>query len=513
MAELQDRFKHWDEREGLVSVGHLVMRDAQSAVVRSLPTMHHALRLFDAVLEQLGDRGWVDPEGGQQRRRLHVRDPEHPDWIVPGPLLEHCWAGVRGEMTGPVFFNADAVIPADAPEDWKPGDPWFGERDPEPALYPRGPDMRAGDLQIAEGPLHIRVKYDDQGLKFQTLLSSTDSFSWARYQGVKPYVIDPLSRPPTLPPLPILSRSDLDPAGHDAAALGQMVAELRPQDRVAARVQLPLPIPGGADGAWNRAMWAMRRACWEGTVPPDARWLAADGFDGSALAWGATRKEALERLEAEIVRVRPKPPGWKPEPEKKDPEIDHEPPRRIEDEEGKLIGVSTGTIRLEAPAVGELAWPMPLPRFTPRVVLPLPPEPERRPGHLVEAGFDRWVRLIGQHGEVEHGLLREDGGGDYTLLGAGVLDLVDDVEALDRELDGSDTQRRAEAMEMAESGFPNPWEDDEYRCRVMTYQIWDDGHRKRVPASQVGARWTAEPVARDQGVELCWRVSRRRCEG
>ncbi len=512
VAELQDRFKHWDEREGLITVGRLTMRDATRALVRSLPTMHHALELFDAVVQLVGDRGWLDPEGGEQRRRLLVRDPEHPDWLVPGPLLEHCWSGVRGELRGPSFINPNAVRPADAPDGWKPGDPWYGEQDPEPALYPRGPDMRAGDIQIAAGPLTLRVKFDERGLELESVTSSTDPFSWARYHAVKPFVVDPLARPPTQPPLPILSRDDLDPAGHDPATLAQMVADLRPEDRVAARVYLPLPIPGGADGASTRALWAMREACWSGDVPGDARWLAADGFDGSALAWGSSREEVLARLEEEIARVRPKPPGWKPEPEPEAPELEPESPRRIEDTDGKLVGVSTGTLHLVAPAVGELAWPMPLPRLTPRVVLPLPPEPGAPPAHLAAAGFERWVRLIGPHGCVEYALLRDDGGDGHTLIGAGVLDLVDDVAALDRELDESDALQRAHALEMAEHGLPNPWQDPEYRCREATCTIWDDGHRRRVPAKQVGARWTVEPTTRDRGAELAWRVSRRRWE-
>ena len=83
MAEIQERWKHFEAREGVVPVGHLPMRDVHRCMRRSLPTMDHALRLFDAVVARVGERGWIDPEGGEQRRRLLVRDPEHPDWLVP----------------------------------------------------------------------------------------------------------------------------------------------------------------------------------------------------------------------------------------------------------------------------------------------------------------------------------------------------------------------------------------------------------------------------------------------
>jgi len=160
MAELQERYRHLDEREGLVTLGHLTMHESRLALQRSLPTMHDAIGLFDAVVEALGERGWLDPEGGEQRRLLLVRDPEDREWVVPTALFEHCWAGTRGEhQLGPVMVNPDAVLPVDAPDDYQPGDPWFRERDPEPEVFPQGPEMRAGDLQLAEGPRHWRVKY------------------------------------------------------------------------------------------------------------------------------------------------------------------------------------------------------------------------------------------------------------------------------------------------------------------------------------------------------------------
>ena len=512
MADVQDRYKHWEAREGLIAVGHLPMRQARAAITRSLPTMHHALRLFEAVVEHLGERAWLDPEGGDQRQRLLLRDVEHSDWLVPVPLVEHCWSGARGEHSLGTFINPNAVIPADAPEGWKPGDPWYGEVDPEPEVYPEGPDMRAGEFAIAEGPAYFRVCYDDRGLKGETQSSATDNYTFARYDALRPYTVDPLARPPTAAPLSLLCRDDLDPEGHTIADLAEMICTMEPVARVPARVRLPLPIPGGAEGAWTRACWAMREALWSGRVPASARWLVADGFDGSALAWGDTRAQALERYEAELARVRPRPPGWKPEPEQEAltlPEADAGP-RVLKDEEGQTVGFSTGTIRLEAPAVGELAWPMPLPRFTPAVLLPLPPLPSDIPDHLRAAGYRRWVRLLGGYGAVGHGLLREDEAGGFTLIGAGVLDLVTDPEALEEEMDACDDKDRAWHVEAAVQGLPDPWSDPTWPCKLVSYRLWDDGRRERVPARRAGMRCTAEVVARDfdAGV-MGWCVTRR----
>jgi len=254
----------------------------------------------------------------------------------------------------------------------------------------------------------------------------------------------------------------------------------------------------------------MRVALWEGRVPPEARFVVADGFDGSALAWGDTRDGALEAWESEVREVKPKPPGWKPEPERELPDLDPEPPRRIEDADGKLRAFSTGTMTLTAPQVGELAWPMPLPRFTPAVLLPIPAAPEHIPGHLAAGGFDRWVPLVGEFGDVGFGLLRRDGDDGFTMIGDGGLDLVDDLAGLEAELDASDERERASCAEMTVHGMPNPWTDSEYPCRTVSYRIWDDGHRRRVPAKQAGARWNQEFVAPDVDVSWRWLVHRMR---
>ena len=111
MADLQDRYKPWAEREGLIEVGHIPMMHAQKAVIRSLFTMDRAVELFDRVVEHLGDRGWIDPEGGGTRRRLYVRDADHADWLLPIPLLEHAWIAGIGQMSLGTFVNSGAVNP------------------------------------------------------------------------------------------------------------------------------------------------------------------------------------------------------------------------------------------------------------------------------------------------------------------------------------------------------------------------------------------------------------------
>ena len=512
MAELPDNLRHLDEREGLVVLGELPIVDCQRALKRSLSTMVQAVQLFDAVAELLGDRAWLDPEGGADRRRLLLRDPEHPEWLVPTALLEHCWSGVRGEhQVGPTILNPNAVLPVDAPDDWQPGDPWYRPDDPEPQLLPDSPNMRAGDLQLAEGPALWRVKYDDRGVSFEYLVTPGDPFTAARYDTVRPYAVDSLARPPQLPPISLLCRADLDPAGHDLSTLATMVTGMDPASAERARVRLPLPVPGGAEGVWTRAKWGMREALWEGRVPLEARWLVADGFDGSAVAWGPTRDEALAAWDDEVRRVGPRPPGWRPEHRSPPEPTPHQPPRVFDAEEDGVAGFSTGTMTLVAPRVGELAWPMPLPRYTPAAIVPLSAPPPL-PARFASAGFTRWVRLVGDHGQAGFVLVRDERDGGWTFVGDGALDLVD-LEALEQELEAADAEHDDSLAHLARAGFPAMGSNPEFPCSIRWYRCWDGDRRERIPLRPAGAAWTAAFPARDACLPWRFQVCRVRWLG
>lgn len=306
MADLQDRYKPWAEREGLIEVGHIPMMHAQKAVIRSLFTMDRAVELFDRVVDHLGDRGWIDPEGGGTRRRLYVRDADHADWLLPIPLLEHAWLAGIGQMSLGTFVNSGAVNPEDAPEDWKPGDaPWWPQ-DAEPDILPQNPNMHGGSLKLAEGTGYVEIEYDDRGVRARACWSSGgDTFWYARAFNTRPWVIDPLARPPTLMPFSLACRPELDVNGHSIDQMVEWVLDLRPERLLPHRILLPLPTPGGVEGAWTRAQWALREAAFDGRLPNDAEgWVVVDAFEGKALAVGAGWLTAYSKM--------PRRRSWRP---------------------------------------------------------------------------------------------------------------------------------------------------------------------------------------------------------
>lgn len=210
--------------------------------------MDRAVELFERVLDALGDRSWIDPEGGGTRRRLYVRDAEHPEWLLPVPLLEHAWLANIGQMSLGTFVNSGAVNPSDAPDDWKPGDPPWWPQDAEPDILPQNQNMHEGSLKIAEGTGHVEIKYDDRGVRFESCWSSGGhNFSYARHFNVKPWVIDPLARPPTPKPFSLACRPEIDLRGHSIDQMVEWVLKLMPGRLLPHRVLLPLRRAVGLD--------------------------------------------------------------------------------------------------------------------------------------------------------------------------------------------------------------------------------------------------------------------------
>ncbi len=60
--------------------------------------------------------------------------------------------------------------------------------------------------------------------------------------------------------------------------------------------------------AWNCGLFAIRDALFDGRIPPEARGAVADGHEGTVIAWGVTREDAIPAWRAERLRARPSPP-------------------------------------------------------------------------------------------------------------------------------------------------------------------------------------------------------------
>ncbi len=173
------------------------MAVALRAVAKSLPTMQRAARLFDAVVERLADRGFLDPSFAmfECERHLYLSDAVRPSWFAATSFLEHRFVN-RGELV---------VVGLDAPTA-PPTTP------PDPDIVPTGPFMRAGKVVLREGPAYVSVEYSDRGLRSSGVHAGGDTFLFGYRPDSSPFVVAPLARPPTLAPHSTLCRQDV-PAG------------------------------------------------------------------------------------------------------------------------------------------------------------------------------------------------------------------------------------------------------------------------------------------------------------
>lgn len=272
-------------------------------------------------------------------------------------------------------------------------------------------------------------------------------------------------------------------AADGMAASVAFVAGLGDEHYGPGRVHYPVAVPGGALVAWRVGLMGCRRALHDGRVPDAARFVVADGFEGTAMGWGASREEALAAYAANVARALP------------ERRYTVETATDDYDDDGNLIargelppefgalgtpGEAASRVMSEDPEEGE-AWKQgaaddtggtsPPPEIDPvtgridfgPMVLRGPssdaPEPPRRaqfvPHALISldpvldtpAPRGRWVRLLGETGVTRHALRVEEQNG-YLLVGSDMLGLVD-LNGLDAELEAADarepeTGRRAE---------------------------------------------------------------------
>ncbi|MEZ4394216.1 MAG: hypothetical protein R3A48_24350 [Polyangiales bacterium] len=504
---------HWGDRVGLVYLGGLPMRAAYRAMRRSLPTMDHAARVFEAAMRLLGESVWTDPEGGADRRRVHRVDAEDRRWLFPQPSLEHAWGGGTGASKGGLFRNTAFPPPVDAPPGWTYDDPPFDPGDPRPQVAPRGASMRAGSLAIRQGPARFEIVYDAEGLIEECRTSGSDFYTSALYDGVRPFAIDPQARPPTTPPVSALTDPRLVAEGVSVETLAQMLADMEPSAS-RARVRLPTPVPGGAVGVWTVALRAIRRAIWDGAVPDDAGWVIADGFEGSAVATGDTPESTWEAFQRALFRERLRPPSAAPPTPPSPP-----PPRSLEDAVSSQSAAAANdasarvtlllaqSITVTGTSRGaSLAWPAPTPANTPAGRLPLPPLPAV-PAAYEAAGFTRWLRVPVDGGEVRHALLRQEPDG-WTLVGDGVLDAVIPSQIPD------DLARGRRERDEDYAGLPlehRPWDDPTYVVSIESFLAWDDGQQRAAPLTHASSRYQHRFTPTDlPWNDLAWRVTRVR---
>ena len=341
--------EHWEDASGMTPPVRLV-RDA-------MPTSRHAAMFFRMVQDLLGRDAYVESADDGKRLVLFRRARSGETDYVPWPLVSF---GIGGRLSHIVMLRG--------PEEGSP--PPAQERRP-----PRVRNLGPGEVMVHDGPDSITVSYGEDGCWFETSRSANPRALAGVVAALEPRTARVV--------------------GLAVELLAEYVAGLDPERHGPATVIMPVCLPGALRGVYGQGLRAIRHALFHGRVPDDARWVATDGYDGIALAWGDSRNEVLERWRNEVERLRPVPRRRK---ESQQPEA---PP---------------GAITISAPrADGER--PEPAPKNTPAVVVPLEPLPRGEPP------FGAWTRLLGRYGATAPAGLRRDVAG-FTLVGDKLLETL-----------------------------------------------------------------------------------------
>jgi hypothetical protein len=437
-----------------------------NALREAIHTRRHAQMLFDMVADHLGAAAWLETLNGQTTRTLFRREAPGSPWILPWPLLTLTLVGTD-DPRSPVRIVPLNYDPADTPQ-----------RPVKPSNL-RG--MGPGSVTIHDGPEHITVSYAKEGRWFECSRSaSKDALA-----GV----------------LPALAAGGAPAAEIVAAwAAGLDLARHGP-----GRVHLPQAVPGGIRGAWNCGLFAIREALFRERVPRAARWVAADGWTGAAVAWGPTREAAVEAWRAEVARVRPFPekpkPPADPPPQiqlrKVEPDNPFEPKPLFGHHDQEVFSIG-GTIH--GPK-SDVEWVEPTLETTPAVLIPLGDLP------AIQPALGAWTWLVGARGAPVPAALRlEDGG--FTLVGDRLLEVLD-LGSLEKRLAAAN--REAGPRPEYPPGFPCPRVETDSHLR--TYRLVDERTGKPVEARVVQQGWSLgyRPITLD-GDQLRWSLVRLETE-
>jgi len=407
---------------------------AVRAIRDAVPTRRHAEMLFDMVVDILGEESWIETANGGAIRTLFRREAAGSLHVVPWPLLSVS----RGGRDGP------SPLPTGVPG-------VFEEPPKRPGPAPRLRGLGPGELNVHDGPHRATVTYGGDGRWFETCRSASPE----ALSGVVPALAARTATPVEL--------------------VADYVASLDPGRHGPGRVFLPVPLPGGARGAWNCGLFAIREALFDGGDPGASGFMAADGWTGRARACGATREAALSAWREEVARVRPFPVKPKPPPEPlPEPSVEHGVTEGGFYFRGTLRGPSSDVPRVE-PEVEN----------SPAAVLPV----GGRPGVPAPVGI--WTRLVGCYGTVVPVALRWEPEG-FTLIGDRLLDGLDLLE-LEERLAAADRDAPELPARPAELGPKIPLGS----TRVRTYRFAAEVTGAPLDAPAVSTSWSRGFHARD----------------
>lgn len=411
----------------------------------ALPTTAAARACFDEVVRLLGDRAFVQTGGEGRSRALFVKARAGDAALVPWPLLTFV-------LADPATLDAAEMPSEGLVEGFREvsgGFFSFGAFHPVP-----------GQFQIHDGPLALGVEFDRAGHR----TCSTEPAEREAFAD--------------------LGAALAGPAEGRSARLAHHLASLDLGRHGPARVLYPHPVPSGIEGVWNVGRHALRAALAARRTPPGSFWAVADGLVGRALAFGASREEALDAWRREVERVRPTlPPPANPsaEPlpppyEVPDPEAPFDPSEPAEAEIHRIQFVGRGW---DAPP------PDPSPEAVPAVVVRVAPLPAAPPPR------GTWTRWLGEHGATHFAVRWADARG-ATYVGEALLRLVD-LETLDRHLDELDD---ANPFMSRGEGRPGPRVQPPPTHATVYYRCVDAGTglpvEPRIELSQLGPGFPAD---------------------
>ncbi len=221
------------------------------------------------------------------------------------------------------------------------------EPPPRPGRVPKLRNLGPGEVVIHDGPQSATITYGDDGRWKEVTRGGPKDTLW----GV----------------IAALAKKSANPV----ELVAEFIAGLDVAQHGPGRVHLPVRLPGGVQGVWNCGLFALREALFDGRVPGNARWAAADGCVGKAIAWGGSPEEAMAAWRTEVERTRPFPP----EPETPPTPPPEESARTTSDPAAGTFGVS---MTLRGPS-SDVAMPEPSVANTPAVLIELGPATRLRP--------------------------------------------------------------------------------------------------------------------------------------
>ena len=415
------------------------------AIRDALATRRHAEMLFEMARDLLGDRAVVETWNGGTRKTL-LRRESAGDGMVPWPVATLDVAGRVGVVSAPI--RVDGADPDDATPPPRPGE--------APNLRGLGP----GEMDVHDGPHFARVNYGADGRWFECTRGGPPGTPAGALRALAAKSASP-------PELLAAWLAGLDHGRHGPA-----------------RMVVPAPGPSGTAHAWTVARGGLRAALFEGRIPADARWAAADGWTGRAVAWGATREEAAARFLEEAGRVRP----WIPEdgPALPPPPPAPPPPKGAEVEttvERTERGLAIASRFSGRGPAGDAPMPPPGAETTPYALVPLEPPPAGA------SPLGGWARLLGNFGASVHAAFRRERDG-WTMAGGRALEAVEAAD-LERFLAVADIDadlRQARLDEVVRQSVPEAERPPAPDTVVRHYRVFHERTGAPIPPEWSGGR-------------------------